>query len=303
VTNDGELGLDFQSWKNAPGQKLFAAYYSNYHVNPPNADESSVRQRGTSFSGDYPSEFFDFLAVKGRAQILVKAEVSVLSSVPATFTSADDLLYYPVTANALGQRVVGPAEEGTPPFNQRVTSTVERAGEVANFVSAAANADRTAERAVMGASNAAMTAQAGVSLSVTPIVSENYVTMDIQTTFNDLQGFDSTGTPLIAARVLDTQAATASGQEVVLGKMTRSNTIQTSRKVPILGSIPVIGYLFGGEISGTKTTQVIESVTPTIVEKGGLGPQERVAIEQIKGNSLATVPPDEAFFLQYGIDY
>jgi hypothetical protein len=34
-----------------------------------------------------------------------------------------------------------------------------------------------------------------------------------------------------------------------------------------------------------------------------LGPQERVTAEQIKGNSRATVPPDESFFLQYGLDY
>jgi type II secretory pathway component GspD/PulD (secretin) len=300
VTDDGALGLDFQSWKNGPGQKLFEAHYANYHVKPPNAESSHLTQRGGTFNGDYPSEFFDFLAVKGRAQVLVKSEVSVLSGISATFTSADDLLYYPVIANAAGQRVIGPAVNAA---GNQVTSTIPRAGEVANAISAVAKVARTDERIAAGASNPAMTAQAGVAIAVTPVVAEDYINLDIQTTFNDLQGFDSNGTPMISARVLDNQTATANGQEVVLAKMTRSNTIQTSRKVPILGSIPVIGYLFGGEISGTRTTQVIESMTPTIVEKGGLGPQERVAIEQVKGNSRATVPGDEAFFLMYGIDY
>lgn len=300
VTNDGALGLDFQSWKNGPGQKLFEAHYANYRVRPPNAEPSHATQNGGSLNGDYPSEFFDFLAVKGRAQVLVKSEVSVLSGISAQFTSADDLLFYPVIANAAGQRVIGPAEDAT---GNKVTSTTPRSGDVANFISAAANVARTSERVAAGAANPAMTAQAGVTLTVTPIVAENYITMNIQTTFNDLQGFDSTGTPMISSRVLDNKIATANGQEVVLGKMTRSNTIQTSRKVPILGSIPILGYLFGGEISSTRTTQVIETMTPTIIEKGGLGPQERVAIEQVKGNSRATVPKDEAFFLMYGIDY
>ena len=174
VTDDGALGLDFQSWKNGPGQKLFSAYYANYRVNPPNQLPTHIRQRGDSFNGDYPSEFFDFLAVKGRAQVLVKSEVSVLSGVSATFTSADDLLYYPVTTNAIGQRVVGPAEEGTPPFNETVTSTVARAGDAAKFISAAANVARTNERIAAGASNPAMTAQAGVTLAVTPIVADEH---------------------------------------------------------------------------------------------------------------------------------
>jgi type II secretory pathway component GspD/PulD (secretin) len=74
------------------------------------------------------------------------------------------------------------------------------------------------------------------------------------------------------------------GEEVVFGGVSRDTTIQTTRKVPILGSIPVIGYLFGGELKAKKQVTVVETVKADCVQGcGGLTEVQQSTINAAKG--------------------
>jgi type II secretory pathway component GspD/PulD (secretin) len=146
-----------------------------------------------------------------------------------------------------------------------------------------------------------MVAEAGVILSVTPVIARNNIELTVQTTVNNLVGFDGAGVPLIKPTVMDTQVRARDGEEVVLGRMTVQRDIKTSSKVPVLGSIPVIGYAFGNEGTASKVSSLIEVITPKVVEKGGLTPEDEAVVKQTVEASTE-LPKDEYFFEQHLLD-
>jgi type II secretory pathway component GspD/PulD (secretin) len=160
------------------------------------------------------------------------------------------------------------------------------------FISTGAETARTEERegpvevnpdgqvVATNRSNEAMVAEAGVILSVTPMIARNNIELTVQTTVNNLVGFDGAGVPLIKPTVMDTQVRARDGEEVVLGRMTLKREIKTSSKVPVLGSIPVIGYAFGNEGTASKVSSLIEVITPKVVDKGGLTPEEQRSVSE-----------------------
>ena len=60
------------------------------------------------------------------------------------------------------------------------------------------------------------------------------------------------------------------GEEVVLGGYSRAFTVQQTSKVPVLGDLPLLGYLFGGEENLVKNRQVFIVLTSrNVVDYGG----------------------------------
>jgi type II secretory pathway component GspD/PulD (secretin) len=298
-SNDASLGLDFMSWKNGPGQDLFTAGKSESHIDTP-TNSVQTNSHVSGYSLEYPSEFFDFLMVKGKARILNESKVTALSGVAAEFRTTEQILYYPVTTNADGDRVV-------------TAGLTTREGDAA-FISTDAKAARTVERkgpvevnpdggtVDTARSNTAMVAEAGVILSVTPIIARNNIDLTVQTTVNNLVGFDGAGIPLIKPTVVDTQVRARDGEEVVLGRMTVQRDITMANKMPVLGSIPVVGYLFGTEGPSSKVSSLIEVITPKVVEKGGLTPEDEAVTKRAAKEEDTELPKDEYFFEQYGMD-
>ncbi|HNV55565.1 MAG TPA: hypothetical protein PKO17_10395, partial [Pseudomonadales bacterium] len=68
------------------------------------------------------------------------------------------------------------------------------------------------------------------------------ITLDVDYVVGTLTGFDGEGVPMIAERQQSSTVRVKDGEEVVLGGVVRDAKVQTTRKVPVLGSIPVLGY-------------------------------------------------------------
>lgn len=298
VTNDLALGLDFQAWKNGPGQSFFALGADGFSGNATLADGVGgrvnmnwVQSHATAYSMDYPSEFFDFLSVKGKARVMTDMRVSALNGVAAEFRAIDEILYYPVSENSVGQRVVGlePA---------LVAADIAEQTGLRDFFNVAAEGTAVAGAADLTAADL-MAVEAGLRLNVVSDIGTESINMQIQTTVNDFQGFDGAGIPQISTREMQTKVRAVSGEEVVLGRMTRTRDVKMTRKMPFFGSIPVIGYVFGGEVSQKVSTQVVEAITPTIIEAGGLTADDQETISQATGSSELPVTSDEYFFGQY----
>ena len=71
--------------------------------------------------------------------------------------------------------------------------------------------------------------------------------------------------PQISTREAQTTVRVASGESVVLGGLIRDEDVSFIEKVPILGSIPVLGELFRHRKTTRSSSQVILTVTPTVV--------------------------------------
>ena len=71
--------------------------------------------------------------------------------------------------------------------------------------------------------------------------------------------------PITDERKIDTQILTADGQTVVLGGLIRDDVQVGSTRVPILGSIPLVGKLFRTESSTKTKTYLLVFIRATIM--------------------------------------
>jgi type II secretory pathway component GspD/PulD (secretin) len=80
--------------------------------------------------------------------------------------------------------------------------------------------------------------------------------------------------PTIARRSVSTTVTVADGRTIVIAGLTRRDRTRVMRRIPILGSIPLIGWLFRNELDATRKTDLLVFVTPHIV--GNIAAAEKV---------------------------
>ena len=115
-------------------------------------------------------------------------------------------------------------------------------------------------------SSSAERKRVGLTLQVTPQVNrEGYVTLYVQPSYSDLvsSGFDNTKDT--TTRAASTLVRVKNGQTVVIGGLLTSRETEQIRKVPLLGDIPVLGWLFTSKSTSKSTTDLVIFITPTIL--------------------------------------
>ncbi len=108
----------------------------------------------------------------------------------------------------------------------------------------------------------------GIKMTVTPRVNEGgFVTMVIQATVEALLSSAEIETerPKTSKRSAQTQVIVADGETVIIGGLMSENNIESTKKVPILGDIPVLGVLFRSKKTITEKRELLIFITPTIV--------------------------------------
>jgi len=120
-----------------------------------------------------------------------------------------------------------------------------------------------------GVTNAYQFTDVGVVLTVTPrITAGGTVTMDVEQSADDLQGFTTYNAPIINTRKATTTVSVEDSQTVVLGGIIRNTETRTDSKVPILGDLPLLGQLFRSTTRGTGQTELMVFLTPHIIHNG-----------------------------------
>jgi type IV pilus assembly protein PilQ len=115
--------------------------------------------------------------------------------------------------------------------------------------------------------------EAVLSLTVTPqITPDNRIIMDLTVTKDSVGEIVPTGQggsiPSIDTRELVTQVVVNDGETVVLGGVYETELRNTTSKVPGLGNIPGLGYLFRSRESVNNNAELLIFVTPKILRDG-----------------------------------
>ncbi len=114
-----------------------------------------------------------------------------------------------------------------------------------------------------------------LKLEVTPqITPDDRVRMDLKVTKDDV-GRDvpqATGgsVPSIDRREVETQVLVNNGETVVLGGVFEQNKANNQDKVPLLGDIPLLGYLFQKNSKAAIKRELLIFVTPQILKNGAV---------------------------------
>ncbi len=109
----------------------------------------------------------------------------------------------------------------------------------------------------------------GITLSVTPtIFRDGHVKMDITPTVLEFIGLaaEANNAPIIKQKTTTSRVTVKSGQAVVIGGLMEDQMTKARVKIPVLGDIPLIGFLFSRQNEFVFKTELIVYLHVTIVD-------------------------------------
>ncbi|MDK2973294.1 MAG: biosis protein MshL [Candidatus Sumerlaeota bacterium] len=294
LNNDGTVGLDYEDYKNGPYQNAFVGVVSGSALSASASANNGEANTGTynqflQLDVQYPSAFFDFLIEKGKARMVTDTHLVTSSQQPATLFTGDQILYYRRTTDnfdpALGRTVTGTATD------------LEVLSDTGNPL-------------IHDAGGVLVEAQdAGIRLNLTPLASREVMQIDVEVSVVSLMGFTESspaggGQPILNTRRANTCVSVKNGEEVVLGGLVRERRARTTYRVPILGKLPVIGWLFGGETEITQKSMLVAVLQPTLDETSfrNVTPSDAAVMATVKGETEPILPEAAYAFDMYLLD-
>ena len=109
--------------------------------------------------------------------------------------------------------------------------------------------------------------EVGIKLEVTPQINEgSSVVLQIKIEVSGVAGVPMSGIDIITnKRAIETTALVDNNQIIVLGGLVDEDTQDSVSKVPLLGSVPILGKLFQSSSSTTVKKNLMVFLRPTII--------------------------------------
>ena len=206
------------------------------------------------------------LAQKNGSDLLSAPRVTVLSGSQAVITVAQEMRYPQAFGEIQSQVGTG-----------RTTTDEGGGGSAGVTITSGTPQDFT-------------TRNVGVELRVTPTVEEDgqSISLELNPRVTEFEGFIEYGGPSIAisggrtvtvppgffqpifsVREVSTRVTLWDGATIVMGGLTREEVKKVEDKVPILGSLPLIGRAFRSKGESTQKRNLLIFLTATLVDPGG----------------------------------
>ncbi|MCD6311196.1 MAG: secretin and TonB N-terminal domain-containing protein [Elusimicrobia bacterium] len=116
-----------------------------------------------------------------------------------------------------------------------------------------------------GSTQSTMFTNVGIQLDVTPTIhSDEYVTLEVKPTVSSY--IMSTAGPIITTRETQTKVMIKSGETVVIGGLINEKDLEAVEQMPILGDLPIIGYLFKRHQSSNDRIELLVFLKPVIID-------------------------------------
>ncbi|NIA14463.1 MAG: hypothetical protein GWP08_10300 [Nitrospiraceae bacterium] len=134
----------------------------------------------------------------------------------------------------------------------------------------------------------------GIVLTVTPRVThDDHIISDVSIKQSDTKG-EVNNIPIEDKRETETTLRTKNGQTVFIGGLRRFDDELQTKKIPVLGDIPVVNFLFRSNIVRKESTELLIFLTCSILpeEMPGLTPDLQAAHDELAGTSK--VPDSQA---------
>ena len=107
---------------------------------------------------------------------------------------------------------------------------------------------------------------ATLKLNVTPqITPDDHINMQV-TANQDTVGTIYSGVPSINTKSVNTEVLVENGGTVVIGGVFTQDLSDSTQKVPLLGDVPVVGWLFKNEVKSDSKSELLIFITPKIMK-------------------------------------
>src|SRR5213594_405470 len=132
---------------------------------------------------------------------------------------------------------------------------------------AAATSTTTTTTTTAGLNQTVEYRDAGVILTVTPRIGElGTVALDVKQEVNSIgPNVAPTNSPSFIKREAETSVVLVNNQTLVLGGLIQDKVTIDDRGIPLLKSIPIIGYLFGFTERKVEKTELLLLITPRVI--------------------------------------
>jgi general secretion pathway protein D len=133
----------------------------------------------------------------------------------------------------------------------------------------------------------------GINLKIKPQISEgDYIRMDINQEISAVKNSKGEAVDLVTTkRSAKTSIVVKDKETVVIGGLIQDSEEETVNKVPLLGDIPLLGYLFKTKSKARKKTNLMILLTPHIVKDADdLAEMTRIQRESF-GESAKKIEP------------
>jgi general secretion pathway protein D len=126
----------------------------------------------------------------------------------------------------------------------------------------------------------------GNKLLVRPSVNkDNFITLSVKPEISNKvgdQAFTFAGatvtSPIIDTRALDSNVLIKSGDTLAIGGLLQDEVAKARTKVPLLGDVPILGYIFQSHDNERHKRNLLVFVTPTIIDQRyGTGLEDQVS--------------------------
>lgn len=110
----------------------------------------------------------------------------------------------------------------------------------------------------------------GIQFAVTPTINDDgYITMKVKPEISSVTSTLITPTdnriPIIDTSVTETTVLIKDGATLIIGGLRKEEKVNTSEQIPILGSIPFLGFFFRSSSNKVEKTELLVMLTPHIV--------------------------------------
>ncbi|MHC5069113.1 MAG: type II secretion system protein GspD [Planctomycetota bacterium] len=110
----------------------------------------------------------------------------------------------------------------------------------------------------------------GINLGITPVIAgTDSVILQVFADVSAVTGFadtDPVPTPIVSKRQAATSVHVPTGKTTIIGGLLSKSTFENESKIPILGDIPILGYLFRSTSQTDQQTELKFFITPRIIE-------------------------------------
>lgn len=110
--------------------------------------------------------------------------------------------------------------------------------------------------------------EVGIKLKITPLINaDGYITTQITPEVSSVTGYKGVNNdlPVVATRQATTTVRLKDGSSVIIGGLLSEEKTSNVTKVPLLGDIPLIGFLFQHHSISTSKRDLVIEVTPHIM--------------------------------------
>lgn len=89
--------------------------------------------------------------------------------------------------------------------------------------------------------------------------------LDLNITQDSIGDLVFDGEPTIEVTELNTQVLVDNGQTLVLGGIFQMTNIESEDRVPVLGSLPIVGHAFRNSVTDQEKREVLIFITPKVL--------------------------------------